>query len=91
MVVTRVGGNPEAVIDGETGLLVEPRDAEGLAKALARLAEDPELRRRLGEAASRRVAAKFTLGRCKEAYERLYATLAGGERELTQAYTSDRG
>lgn len=75
MVVTRVGGNPEAVIDGDTGLVVEPRDSAGLAEALVRLAEDAALRRRLGAAARRRVEADFSLARCRDRYERLYASL----------------
>ena len=90
MVVTRVGGNPEAVVDGETGLVVDPHDAAGLAKALTRLAEDPVLRRRLGEAASNRIEAKFTLGRCRDDYERLYTALANGDGGLEQAGASDR-
>lgn len=45
-----IGGVPEAVIDGETGLLVRPDDRPGLTAAFARLLQDPELRRRLGAA-----------------------------------------
>jgi len=77
MVVTRVGGNSEAVIDGETGLLVEPHNSDALAKALVRLADDAALRLRLGEAARRRVEDNFTLGRCADRYERLYTSLIG--------------
>ncbi len=47
---TRVGGIPDMVKDGETGLLVPPNDAEELRTALKRLMEDPELRSRLGKA-----------------------------------------
>ncbi len=61
LVASRLSGIPELIVDGETGLLVEPGDARGLAGALARLAADPELRRRLGEAVRARIAAEFSL------------------------------
>ena len=68
-VATRTGGVPDAVLDGETGLLVKPDDHSGAAAAIGRLMDDPELRRRLGERGRERVrqdlvwskqAAKFT-------------------------------
>ncbi len=59
VVATRVGGTDELVVDGETGLLVEAGDVEGLARALAALADDPALRRRLGEAGRQRVVRQF--------------------------------
>jgi glycosyltransferase involved in cell wall biosynthesis len=52
---TRVGGTPELVLDGVTGLLVDRRDVDGLARALERLLTDGGLRARLGEAARRHV------------------------------------
>jgi glycosyltransferase involved in cell wall biosynthesis len=61
VVATAVGGNPEMVVEGETGLLVPPRDAAALAAALARLLSDAPLARRLGEAGRRRVAERFSL------------------------------
>lgn len=48
VVATRVGGVPEIVKDGETGMLVPPRDPEALAHAMALLADDPGMRDRLG-------------------------------------------
>ena len=57
VVATAVGGLPDAVADGETGLLVPPRDPAALRAAIARLLDDAELRSRLG-AAARRVAAE---------------------------------
>lgn len=50
VVAHRVGGVPEAVLDGETGLLVAPGDRAALTAALARLIADPDLRGRLGAA-----------------------------------------
>ncbi len=54
VVASDTGGLRDLVVDGETGLLVAPGDREGLATALARLLDDAGLRRRMGEAASRR-------------------------------------
>jgi len=61
VVATPVGGTPEVVVDGETGLLVPPRDPAALAGALRRLLEDPDFARSLGEAGRRRVAERFSL------------------------------
>lgn len=73
VVATSVGGTPELVVDGETGLLVPPRDAGALADALRRLTGDRALRERMGEAGYRRVRERFsadaTTGRILEIYE----------------------
>jgi glycosyltransferase involved in cell wall biosynthesis len=61
VVASRISGIPELVEDGVSGLLVEPRDARGLADALARLETDPGLRRRLAEAGRSEVEAEFDL------------------------------
>ena len=60
VVATRVGGIPEVVIDGETGLLVEAGNVEQLSAAVNSLVDQPELRVRMGEAAFRRVETSFT-------------------------------
>lgn len=57
IVAHAIGGVPEAVIDGETGLLVPPEDPSALTAAFARLITDPELRRRLGRAGQTRALA----------------------------------
>jgi len=59
VLATRVGGLPELIEDGTSGLLVEPGDPTALADGLARLAADPGLRRRLGEA-GRQAASRFS-------------------------------
>ncbi len=59
VVATRVGGLPDAIEDGVTGLLVPPRDPAALRAALERLLGDPELRARLGAAARRAAAERF--------------------------------
>jgi glycosyltransferase involved in cell wall biosynthesis len=79
MIVTDVGGNAEAVVDGATGLVVAPRDPEALAVAILRLASDGELRQRYGEAGRRRAAEHFSLDGCVTAYEALYCGLLGGK------------
>lgn len=63
LVASRLSGIPELVVDGETGLLVEPGDSDGLARALARIASEPETRERLGQAVRRRIESDFCLER----------------------------
>lgn len=60
VVATPVGGTAEVVVDGETGLLVPPRDPERLAEAIRRLVADRDLARRLGEAGRARLEERFT-------------------------------
>jgi len=60
VVATEVGGLPEIIDDGVTGLLVPPRDPEALSAAIMRLIENSELRRHLGQAARARVEREFT-------------------------------
>lgn len=78
MIVTAVGGNPEAVIDGVCGRVVAPRDPEALAQAILELARDPERRKTMGCAARERVACLFSLDRCVALYRELYGDLAAG-------------
>jgi glycosyltransferase involved in cell wall biosynthesis len=86
MVVTSVGGNSEAVIDGESGFVVAPHDPARLADAILRLAIDPELRAKLGCSGRLRVEAQFSLERCIAGYDALYRHLAAGGQpgELAQ-------
>jgi glycosyltransferase involved in cell wall biosynthesis len=75
VVATRVGGVPDVVRDGVDGLLVEPGDREALADALARLAADPELRRRMGEAGRERVLPRYAVERLIDDVDGLYRRL----------------
>jgi glycosyltransferase involved in cell wall biosynthesis len=61
LVASRLSGIPEIVRDGETGYLVDPGDAEGLANAIERVARTPALGRRLGDAARRHLEINFNL------------------------------
>jgi glycosyltransferase involved in cell wall biosynthesis len=73
IVATRVGGNQEVVIDGETGFLTPPRDSEALAAAMKRLGELPEAQRRsMGERAREHIRGHYGLDRVAERWEELY-------------------
>ncbi len=72
---TAVGGNPELVAAGETGLLVPAADARGMADALLCYASDAALRHRHGAAARRRVEAEFSIDGMVARYMRLYESL----------------
>ncbi|MFB7475986.1 glycosyltransferase [Kitasatospora sp. NPDC056184] len=71
-VVTRVGGMPEVLDDGEQGFLVPPGDPAALAGAFDRLAGDPDLRARLAAAARER-AERFDVAGAQRAVEAVYA------------------
>jgi glycosyltransferase involved in cell wall biosynthesis len=59
VISTRVGGVPEVVLDGETGILVEPGDSEQLAQAILALIENPALRRQMGKRGREHVLANY--------------------------------
>lgn len=63
VVATAAGGIPEVVVDGETGLLVPPRDARALAAAIVTLLQDPSARERMGRAGLARVGERFSAER----------------------------
>jgi glycosyltransferase involved in cell wall biosynthesis len=75
VVATRVGGTPEALIDGETGLLVAAGDSTAIATAVARLLDDRELATRLGRSARSLIADRFSVDRMVRSTERLYTNL----------------
>ncbi|HET8651175.1 MAG TPA: glycosyltransferase family 4 protein [Gaiellaceae bacterium] len=72
VVASRVGGVPELVVDGETGLLVDPGRPDDLAAALLRLVRDARLRRRLGDAGRARVEQSFDVDAFRRAHVELY-------------------
>ena len=77
-VATRIGGIPEVVLDGETGLLVPPGDRPALQAAITRLLSDADLRARLGAAARRRAQSAFCLDRMVTATLGEYRALLAG-------------
>ena len=79
VVATAVGGVPELVVEGETGLLAPARDPEALAQALGQLLDDRGLRERLGEAGRARAEERFDLPRFREAHIALYRSLLAAE------------
>jgi glycogen(starch) synthase len=90
VVATTAGGTPEAIDDGETGLLVPPRDPDALAAALRRVADDDGLRLRLGERAAQVARQRFEfddyVGRLAARYQALAdARSPSGGRDATAA------
>ncbi|MGD0013650.1 MAG: glycosyltransferase [Bryobacteraceae bacterium] len=75
VVASRVGGNPELVDDGRTGLLFRAGDAADLAACLRRLVQDEELRRELASAGSAFIARGFSLEASARRMEEIYETL----------------
>jgi glycosyltransferase involved in cell wall biosynthesis len=72
MMVTRVGGNAEAVLDQQCGYVVAPKDSDQMADALLKLATDPQIRDTFGQAARERVSQEFSLTACVDKYKTLY-------------------
>ncbi|MBI3780859.1 MAG: glycosyltransferase [candidate division NC10 bacterium] len=77
VVASRVGGVPEAVVHGETGILVPPKDPAALAEAIRWLLEHPVEAARFGEAGRHRVAERFDLSTMVLQYEVVYERLVG--------------
>jgi glycogen(starch) synthase len=75
IVATRVGGLPELVVNGETGLLVDDDDPRGLADAVAFLFDHPDDAARMGRAARRRALETMSLDRYVDAHDDLYRRL----------------
>jgi len=76
MVVTDVGGNSEAVIAGQTGLVVPPKDPNALGNAIVELASDADTRKKMGLAGRRRAEDKFSIDRCVADYDAAYKSLS---------------
>jgi len=74
MISTAVGGVPE-LVEGGCGLLVPPRDAQALSRAMSHLLENPDARKSMGEMSARRAVERFDVRAMTEAYEDLYRWL----------------
>jgi glycosyltransferase involved in cell wall biosynthesis len=81
VVATTVGGVPEVVVDGQTGLLVAPGDAEALGRAIIELLADPERAQEMGERGRQRAASQFDLSDMIERTRAVYADLVREQME----------
>ncbi len=91
VVSTNVYGIPEMVVDGETGLLVEPGDHPGLARALHTLIRNGNSRTTMGREARSRFEQRFTMESQMTRIEQLYEQLAGlpsGSRQMNRRVSS---
>jgi glycosyltransferase involved in cell wall biosynthesis len=73
VISTRIAAIPEIVEDGVSGILVSPNDENRLAEAMARLMEDPSVRKRIGENARKRVEERFDLSRNYSKFVELFS------------------
>jgi glycosyltransferase involved in cell wall biosynthesis len=80
VIASAVGGLPEIVADGETGIIVPPGDADALADAIVALAADLERAARMGESGRERALAEFTPERSVRRIEELYVDALGDDR-----------
>ncbi|WP_135806368.1 glycosyltransferase family 4 protein [Halorussus marinus] len=76
VVATDVGGTSEVVQDGETGLLVEPGNAQSITQALGTLIENPGYATDLGTSGREHIVQEYSMGRYVERYEKLLESLA---------------
>ena len=83
VVATAVGGVPEAVVDGVTGILVPPRAPGRLAEALLHLLSNVEERERMGERGRERARRLFSMEGMVRAYEELYEDLLNGQYPMS--------
>jgi glycosyltransferase involved in cell wall biosynthesis len=78
VVATRVGGVPECVLDGETGLVVDQHDAQSLVRGLVDLLRQPERRASIGRAARTWIERNFTMSRVARQYAEFYQQVLVG-------------
>jgi glycogen(starch) synthase len=88
VVATRIGGLPEVVAHGETGLLTEVDDGAAFALAIMSLLQQPEIARQMGRAARLRAQDIFSWERHVNAYDELYRKVIRGARERNLIHTN---
>ena len=75
VVASKVGGIPQMITDGQTGILIKPKDEESLLEGLTKVLEDEQLCKKLGENAREKVTREFSIEKSMEelltVYERL--------------------
>jgi glycogen(starch) synthase len=79
LIATRVGGVPDFVVDGETGLLTPPGDVSALARAMTFMLGHPERAAAMGRAARTRAQENFRFEQVTDAFDTLYRQLARAE------------
>lgn len=79
-IATRVGGNPEIIEDGVTGLLTVSDDVNAFANAMKRLHQQPDMRTRMGVASISRFQQSFTVNAMVNSYLKVYRAIAKRER-----------
>lgn len=84
VIASNIGGIPELVADGETGLLFPAENEAALRDCLLRLMRDPDLRKRFGAAARRRAEARFSLSQHNQALLGLYREVLEGAAPVSQ-------
>jgi len=84
VVVTRVGGNPEVVLDGQTGFLVPPKDTAAFADKVVCLLLDRDLRARMGSAGRARIDREFRLADVAARYLRVYEEVLSSANQTSR-------
>lgn len=87
LIVSSVGGNSEAVVHGDNGLVIPPRDVGAFRRALVALYSDAPRRLSMGHRSRQRIEEKFTLDRMCSEYEALYLSLTKDSTERSQRST----
>jgi glycosyltransferase involved in cell wall biosynthesis len=80
VIATRVGGTPELVEDGTTGLLVPPRDSGALSQSMTLLLDNPQTARRIGAAGRSHVLSRFSIDKMVQDTQALYVKLLSASR-----------
>lgn len=91
VIASHVGGNPELVLDGVTGLLFPVRDSRSLAEALLVLIDDPAQRLRLGQAGLQLVTSRHNWNQTVKAYLRVYDEVLGISTDSGKGQNSSEG
>jgi glycosyltransferase involved in cell wall biosynthesis len=78
VIATSVGGIPEIIQDGVNGFLVPPKDPESIANGILKLANDPKLMKRLGEAARKTILDRYTAEKVVSQYGEIYNKVVQG-------------
>ena len=91
VIATRVGGNPEAVLDGQTGFLVPPHSPRAIEAAALKLVTDPHLRRAMGAIGRKRAESHFSIETMVHSCEFLYERLMQFKHRYASHRTAEAG